>query len=79
MYAAIIAVSCAVAIAFLSKANLKITINHNYPQPPVDKVDNSQSELEKKIDETYEKEPLPTFDDVLKIAQEMIGGDTDAD
>lgn len=79
MYATIvIAISCAVSIAFLSKANLKITINHVYPQPSVDKVDNSHAEFEKKVEDMYEKEPLPTFDDVLKIAQELIGGDLDA-
>ena len=75
----IIAISCAVSIAFLSKANIKITVNHNYPQPIVDKVDSSNADLEKTIDETYEKEKLPSFDDVLKIAQEMIGGEYDGD
>jgi hypothetical protein len=80
MYATIIvAISCAISIAFLSKANIRITINHTYPQQPVDKVDNSTADLQKTIDEAYEKSELPTFDDVLKMAQEMIGGDNDAD
>lgn len=80
MYATIIiAISCAVSIAFLSKANIRITVNHAYPQPTVDKVDNVHADIDKKIEAVYEKEDLPTFDDVLKIAQELIGGDTDAD
>ena len=80
MYATIvIAISCVVSVAFLSKANIKITITHNYPQPIVDKVDNSQPVTQQQVDEAYEKEQLPTFDDVLKIAQELIGGEPDAD
>lgn len=75
----IIAISCAVSIAFLSKANLKITINHNYPQPIVDKVDNSHDTISEAIDKTYDDEKLPTFDDVLNVVQELIGGELDAD
>lgn len=76
----VIAISCVLCVAFLSKANIKISITHNYPQPVDKPTDNSHDAVAQLIEDTYEKEnDIPTFDDVLKLAQEMIGGDNDGD
>lgn len=72
----IVAVCVALSVACLSKANIKLTITHNYSQPIVDSVDNITQE---QVDDVYTKESIPTFDEVLKLAQELIGGDDDAD
>lgn len=76
MYEAlIIAISCAVSIAFLSKANIKITINHVYPQANTPAAQPEMMDM----DELYKEANLPTFDDVLKVAQDLIGGEQDDD
>ena len=79
MYVLIIAISCTISIIFLSKANIKITVKHEYPSTPTPIQPTEPIELDKKLEDMYTKEQLPSFDDVLKLAQNLIGGDTDAE
>ncbi len=62
---------------FISKANIKITITHNYPQNNPQPVDNLPTQGE--VDKDAEQETIPTYDDVLAEVHKILGGDANAD
>lgn len=60
----------------LSRTDIKITIKHAYPDPPVDvEVPTTQAT----VDKIQEEAKIPTFDDVLAAVHEILGGEDDAD
>lgn len=55
---------------FISKADIKITITHKYPQPVVDKITQEEMDENSVQDE-------PTYDDIVAEVQRILGGDPD--
>ena len=72
----IISIAIVASVYFASHAKITITVNHNYPQAPVDNVDNSATEQE--IRDAYAKNKVPSMDEIVQAVQELVGGETDA-
>lgn len=64
----------------LSKADVKITIKHKYDTVEQSKL-STQEQVNQQVDvdKLYEKEDIPSFDDIVKVVQEMIGGTDDVE
>ena len=55
----------------ISKADIKLTITHKYPQPVVEEI------TQVEVDKDTEQEAAPTYDDVIAEVQRILGGDPD--
>jgi hypothetical protein len=74
----IVMVGICVCAFLLSKADVHITISHKYPQAEFPATTEKPLPTGDYIDDLYKKADIPTMDDVMQIAQELIaGGDYD--